>query len=228
MTDSSTTDEILPDGNEILESEKQQAMIAERLSLLFGEAVQPDTSGGEMRLRCKVDDLLYVLKTVRDDPVLQFRQLSDLTAVDFPERVNRFEVIYQLLSIALNARLRIVTSIADGDVVPSAIDLFASANWAEREVWDMFGIFFSGHTDLRRLLTDYGFEGHPLRKDFPLTGYAEVRYNDTERRVVYEPVKLTQEYRDFDFLSPWEGVQVESMKTNEANQTAADTTEGEG
>ena len=133
-----------------------------------------------------------------------------------------------MLSIALNARLRIVTSIADGDVVPSAIDLFASANWAEREVWDMFGIFFSGHTDLRRLLTDYGFEGHPLRKDFPLTGYAEVRYNDTERRVVYEPIKLTQEYRDFDFLSPWEGVQVEGVEINAANQTATDSTEGDG
>ena len=154
--------------------------------------------------------------------ILQFRQLSDLTAVDYPERVERFEVIYQMLSIALNARLRIVTSIADGDIVPSAIDLFASANWVEREVWDMFGIFFSGHTDLRRLLTDYGFEGHPLRKDFPLTGYAEVRYNDTERRVVYEPVKLTQEYRDFDFLSPWEG-----MEINRADQTATDKTEGE-
>ena len=163
-----------------------------------------------------------MLKTVRDDPILQFRQLSDLTAVDYPDQVDRFEVIYQMLSIALNARLRIVTTAADGAIVPSAIELFASANWAEREVWDMFGIFFSGHPDLRRLLTDYGFEGHPLRKDFPLTGYVEVRYNDTERRVVYEPVKLTQEYRDFDFLSPWEGMQV-----NTENQTAADKKEGE-
>ena len=228
MTSTSTTSEIVPEGNKMSGSEDQRALIAGRLSSLFGEAVQLDDLGGEMRLRCKVDDLIYVLKTVRDDPVLQFRQLSDLTAVDFPEKVDRFEVIYQMLSIALNARLRIVTSIADGDVVPSAIDLFASANWAEREVWDMFGIFFSGHTDLRRLLTDYGFEGHPLRKDFPLTGYAEVRYNDTERRVVYEPVKLTQEYRDFDFLSPWEGMQLESMKINAANQKAADKTEGEG
>lgn len=227
MTGSSTTHEIVPEGNEMSDFEKQRVVIVDRLSSLFGEAVQLDASGGEIRLRCKVDELLYVLKTVRDDPVLQFKQLSDLTAVDFPEKVARFEIIYQMLSLDLNARLRIVTSIADGDVVPSAIDVFASANWAEREVWDMFGIFFSGHTDLRRLLTDYGFEGHPLRKDFPLTGYAEVRYNDTERRVVYEPVKLTQEYRDFDFLSPWEGVQLEGMEINAANKTAADKMESE-
>ena len=187
-----------------------------------------DSVGNEMRVRCKVDDLLYVLKTVRDDPILQFKQLSDLTAVDYPEQAERFEVIYQMLSITLNARLRIITTVADGAILPTAIDLFASANWAEREVWDMFGIFFSGHPDLRRLLTDYGFEGHPLRKDFPLTGYVEVRYNDTERRVVYEPVKLTQEYRDFDFLSPWEGMQVEAMEMNAANQTATDKTDGEG
>ena len=228
MTGSTTIDEIKPDGSEFLASEQQQTLITERLASLFGDAAQLDNAGNEMRLRCKVDDLLFVLKTVRDDPMLQFRQLSDLTAVDYPDQVDRFEVIYQMLSIALNARLRIVTTAADGAIVPSAIELFASANWAEREVWDMFGIFFSGHPDLRRLLTDYGFEGHPLRKDFPLTGYVEVRYNDTERRVVYEPVKLTQEYREFDFLSPWEGMQAEGMEMNTANQTAADKKEGEG
>ena len=209
-------------------SEQQRAVIVQRLASLFGEAVKLDSVGNEMRVRCKVDDLLYVLKTVRDDPILQFKQLSDLTAVDYPDQAERFEVIYQMLSITLNARLRIITTVADGAILPTAIDLFASANWAEREVWDMFGIFFSGHPDLRRLLTDYGFEGHPLRKDFPLTGYVEVRYNDTERRVVYEPVKLTQEYRDFDFLSPWEGMQVEAMEMNAANQTATDKTDGEG
>ena len=222
MTGSTTIDEIKPDAGEWSASEQQQTLITERLASLFGDAAQLDNAGNEMRLRCKVDDLLYVLKTVRDDPMLQFRQLSDLTAVDYPDQVDRFEVIYQMLSISLNARLRIITTAADGAIVPSAVELFASANWAEREVWDMFGIFFSGHPDLRRLLTDYGFEGHPLRKDFPLTGYVEVRYNDTERRVVYEPVKLTQEYRDFDFLSPWEGMQV-----NTENQTAADKKEGE-
>ena len=207
MTGSSTNDEVNSEGNEMSASEKQRTMIAQRLASLFGEAAKLDSTRNEMRLRCKVDDLLYVLKTVRDDPILQFRQLSDLTAVDFPEQVDRFEVIYQMLSIALNARLRIVTSIADNAIVPSAIDLFASANWAEREAWDMFGIFFAGHPDLRRLLTDYGFEGHPLRKDFPLTGHVEVRYDDNQRRVVNEPVHLVQEFRDFDFLSPWEGMQ---------------------
>ena len=228
MTRSSTFDAINSEGNEMSASEQQRAVIAQRLASLFGEAAKLDSVGNEMRLRCKVDDLLYVLKTVRDDPILQFKQLSDLTAVDYPEQAERFEVIYQMLSIALNARLRIVTTVADGAILPTAIDLFASANWAEREVWDMFGIFFSGHPDLRRLLTDYGFEGHPLRKDFPLTGYVEVRYNDTERRVVYEPVKLTQEYRNFDFLSPWEGMHVEEVEMNETNQTATDKTEGEG
>ena len=228
MTGSSTFDAINSEGNEMSASEQQRAVIVQRLASLFGEAVKLDSVGNEMRVRCKVDDLLYVLKTVRDDPILQFKQLSDLTAVDYPDQAERFEVIYQMLSITLNARLRIITTVADGAILPTAIDLFASANWAEREVWDMFGIFFSGHPDLRRLLTDYGFEGHPLRKDFPLTGYVEVRYNDTERRVVYEPVKLTQEYRDFDFLSPWEGMQVEAMEMNAANQTATDKTDGEG
>ena len=223
MRVSSKPEETSSEGSEMLAFNEQMSVISERLTSLFGEAAQLDNARGELRLRCKVCDLLYVLKTIRDDPILQFKQLSDLTAVDYPERVKRFEVVYQMLSIALNARLRIVTSIADEDIVPSAIELFASANWAEREVWDMFGIFFSGHPDLRRLLTDYGFEGHPLRKDFPLTGYVEVRYNDTERRVVYEPVKLTQEFRDFDFLSPWEGMQI-----TPSVQVAGDKTEGEG
>lgn len=223
MRVSSKPEETSSEGSEMLAFNEQMSVISERLTSLFGEAAQLDNARGELRLRCKVCDLLYVLKTIRDDPILQFKQLSDLTAVDYPERVKRFEVVYQMLSIALNARLRIVTSIADEDIVPSAIELFASANWAEREVWDMFGIFFSGHPDLRRLLTDYGFEGHPLRKDFPLTGYVEVRYNDTERRVVYEPVKLTQEFRDFDFLSPWEGMQI-----TPSGQVAGDKIEGEG
>jgi NADH-quinone oxidoreductase subunit C len=129
-----------------------------------------------------------------------------MTAVDYPERKDRFDVVYQMLSMSNNMRLRIVATVSEGQTVPSVTGVFMAANWAEREVWDMFGIFFSGHPDLRRLLTDYGFEGHPLRKDFPLTGHVEVRYDDTQRRVINEPVHLVQEFRDFDFLSPWEGM----------------------
>ena len=127
--------------------------------------------------------------------------------MDYPSRPKRFELVYQLLSVRLNQRLRLLAPVADGEIAPSVSHIFSSAIWSEREVWDMFGIFFSGHGDLRRLLTDYGFEGHPLRKDFPLTGTVETRYDDSEKRVVYEPVSLTQEFRDFDFMSPWEGMQ---------------------
>ena len=181
----------------------------DRLTKLVGHQCQAiEMKGGELVLHVALADLVSVLKAVRDDTELAVTQLSDLTAVDFPERPERFDVVYQMLSVNNNVRLRIITRADEGDIVPSVIGLFRSADWAEREVWDMFGIYFSGHPDMRRLLTDYGFEGHPLRKDFPLTGYVEVRYSDTERRVVYEPVHLNQEYRDFDFLSPWEGMQL--------------------
>ena len=181
----------------------------DRLTKLVGHQCQViEMKGGELVLHVALADLVSVLKAVRDDTELAVTQLSDLTAVDFPERPERFDVVYQMLSVNNNMRLRIITRADEGDIVPSVIGLFRSADWAEREVWDMFGIYFSGHPDMRRLLTDYGFEGHPLRKDFPLTGYVEVRYSDTERRVVYEPVHLNQEYRDFDFLSPWEGMQL--------------------
>ena len=181
----------------------------DRLTKLVGHQCQAiEMKGGELVLHVALADLVSVLKAVRDDTDLAVTQLSDLTAVDFPERPERFDVVYQMLSVNNNMRLRIITRADEGDIVPSVIALFRSADWAEREVWDMFGIYFSGHPDMRRLLTDYGFEGHPLRKDFPLTGYVEVRYSDTERRVVYEPVHLNQEYRDFDFLSPWEGMQL--------------------
>ena len=181
----------------------------DRLTKLVGHQCQAiEMKGGELVLYVALADLVSVLKAVRDDTELAVTQLSDLTAVDFPERPERFDVVYQMLSVNNNMRLRIITRADEGDIVPSVIGLFRSADWAEREVWDMFGIYFSGHPDMRRLLTDYGFEGHPLRKDFPLTGYVEVRYSDTERRVVYEPVHLNQEYRDFDFLSPWEGMQL--------------------
>ena len=181
----------------------------DRLTKLVGHQCQAiEMKGGEFVLHVALAELVSVLKVLRDDTELAVTQLSDLTAVDFPERPERFDVVYQMLSVNNNMRLRIITRADEGDIVPSVIGLFRSADWAEREVWDMFGIYFSGHPDMRRLLTDYGFEGHPLRKDFPLTGYVEVRYSDTERRVVYEPVHLNQEYRDFDFLSPWEGMQL--------------------
>jgi len=173
---------------------------------------------GDLEVRVTPADLIAALTTLRDDRQAAFTQLIDLTAVDYPERQERFDVVYLLLSMTNNMRLRLVVSVGEGQTVPSVTGTFMSANWAEREVWDMFGIFFAGHPDLRRLLTDYGFEGHPLRKDFPLTGHVEVRYDDTERRVVNEPVHLTQEFRDFDFLSPWEGMQHEidaaSKKSN--------------
>lgn len=164
---------------------------------------------GEIELRVNPADVSLVLTLLRGDRQAAFNQLIDLTAVDYPERETRFDVVYLLLSMDNNMRMRLVAAVAAGQAVPSVTGLFLAANWAEREVWDMFGIFFAGHPDLRRLLTDYGFEGHPLRKDFPLTGHVEVRYDDNQRRVVNEPVHLVQEFRDFDFLSPWEGMQTQ-------------------
>ena len=152
------------------------------------------------------DSLLRLLTFLRDDPNCLFKQLVDITAVDYPQREERFEVVYNMLSLTQNERIRVkVTTDADTPVA-SATQIFAAANWFEREVWDMYGVFFSDHPDLRRILTDYGFEGHPQRKDFPLTGYVELRYDEDLKRVVYEPVKLVQEFRSFDFTSPWEGM----------------------
>ena len=142
---------------------------------------------------------------MRDAPDCQFFSFIDLTAVDYPVREKRFDVVYHLLSPRLNRRIRIKTAVAEDEALASVIPVFPCANWFEREVWDMFGIPFSDHPDLRRILTDYGFDGHPLRKDFPMTGFVEVRYDDAQKRVVNEPVRLTQEFRQFDFLSPWEG-----------------------
>ena len=178
---------------------------------------------GEIELRVNPADVPQVLTLLRGDRQAAFNQLIDLTAVDYPERESRFDVVYLLLSMDNNMRMRLVAAVAAGQAVPSVTGLFMAANWAEREVWDMFGIFFAGHPDLRRLLTDYGFEGHPLRKDFPLTGHVEVRYDDNQRRVVNEPVHLVQEFRDFDFLSPWEG-----MQTQIADKPAGDDAEQKG
>ena len=172
---------------------------------------------GESEVKVNASDVAAALALFRDDRQASFTQLIDLTAVDYPDRKYRFDMIYQMLSMQNNMRLRLVAAVGEGQAVPSATSVFLAANWAEREVWDMFGIFFAGHPDLRRLLTDYGFEGHPLRKDFPLTGHVEVRYDDTQRRVINEPVHLVQEFRDFDFLSPWEGMHTELDEVDNAH-----------
>lgn len=160
---------------------------------------------GELNVIVDVANIVEALTYLRDNEACQFKCFIDITAVDYPSREKRFDVVYHLLSPRLNHRIRLKTPVAEDESVASVITVFPAADWFEREVWDFFGIPFSGHPDLRRILTDYGFEGHPLRKDFPMTGFMEVRYDDALKRVVNEPVRLTQEYRSFDFLSPWEG-----------------------
>ena len=152
-----------------------------------------------------IENLISVILFLKTNDKCRFKQLIDITAVDYPEKEKRFRIVYLLLSLENNLRLLININIDENFKVPSITKIFPSANWMEREVFDMYGIYFKDHPDLRRILTDYGFEGHPLRKDFPLTGHTEVRYSETKKKVIYEPVKLEQEYRDFDFESPWEG-----------------------
>jgi NADH-quinone oxidoreductase subunit C len=161
---------------------------------------------GELSIGADAARIVDVLTFLRDDPDCRFVCFIDITAVDFPERGKRFEVVYHLLSPYKNTRVRVRVATDEATAVPSAVGVFPASDWFEREVYDLYGIVFSGHPDLRRILTDYGFQGHPLRKDFPTTGYVEVRYDDEQKRVVYEPVKLVQEFRQFDYLSPWEGV----------------------
>ncbi len=160
---------------------------------------------GELTVVVKRADIVAALTSLRDDPALEFEQLIDLAGVDYPARAERFDVVYHLLSPRRKLRMRVKVTTDDTQPVPSVIPVYPCANWYEREAFDMYGILFSGHPDLRRILTDYGFKGYPLRKDFPLTGHVEVRYDDAQKRVVYEPVKLVQEFRQFDFESPWEG-----------------------
>jgi NADH-quinone oxidoreductase subunit C len=169
-------------------------------------ALRTEIIHGELILWVSRADLVPTLTFLRDDPRALFKVLVDVTAVDWPSRPERFELVYNLLSLRHNRRIRVKTTTDEDTPVASVIGVFSTAGWFEREVWDMFGVFFSDHPDLRRILTDYGFDGHPLRKDFPLTGYVEVRYDEEQKRVVYEPVKLKQEFRSFDFLSPWEGM----------------------
>ena len=182
--------------------------LAEYVAAAFpGEVAATEVAFHELMVTVERESIVRVLTFLRDDANCGFRVLVDICGVDWPEREARFDVVYNLLSPTHNQRIRVKVRTDERRPLPSVAGVFSSAGWYEREAWDMYGIMFSGHADLRRLLTDYGFEGHPLRKDFPLTGHVEVRYDDEEKRVVYEPVSLTQEFRTFDFLRQWEGAQ---------------------
>ncbi|MGB3146317.1 MAG: NADH-quinone oxidoreductase subunit C [Paracoccaceae bacterium] len=170
-----------------------------------GDILSSNIAMGELTITVRLESLVGFMTYLQSREAGRFATLIDITAVDYPQRAERFDLVYHLLSMHSNARVRVKASIADGAMAPSLTGIHPTANWYEREVFDMFGIIFSGHPDLRRILTDYGFRGHPLRKDFPTTGYTELRYDEAEKRVVYEPVKLVQDYRQFDFMSPWEG-----------------------
>jgi NADH-quinone oxidoreductase subunit C len=181
------------------------AELQERLTSALGASILSATQAtGELTVVVRRDDSLAVLQHLRD--IESFSTFVDVCGADYPERGERFEVVYHLLSMSKNVRIRVKVTTDEDTPVASAFGLWPAADWFEREAFDMYGILFSGHPDLRRILTDYGFHGHPLRKDFPLTGYTEVRYDEAQKRVIYEPVKLVQEYRNFDFLSPWEGM----------------------
>ena len=178
----------------------------------------------ELVVETRRESVLKLMTFLHDDSSCQFTTLIDVCGVDYPERDERFEVVYHLLSLRHNLRIRVKVGTDEETPVPSVTSIFPAAGWFERETWDLYGIYFSDHPDLRRLLTDYGFEGHPLRKDFPLTGYVEVRYDDEQKRVVYERVNLTQEFRTFDFLSPWEGMQRVLPGDEKAGEADAKTT----
>ena len=180
--------------------------LAVRLATTMPGVASASIEKGELVLHSDRAGLLPLMRVLRDDPAFAFEQLMDLCGVDFPEREERFDVVYNLLSVSRNQRIRVIVTTDEVEPVPSVHGIWPSATWWERECYDLFGVLFDGQPDLRRILMDYGFDGHPLRKDFPLTGYVEVRYDVDRRQVVYEPVKLTQDFRNFDFESPWEGV----------------------
>ncbi|SJZ46756.1 NADH-quinone oxidoreductase subunit C [Enhydrobacter aerosaccus] len=179
--------------------------LGEHIARASGAADAAYVRLGELMLETTPDKIIALLTFLRDDPKCLFKQLVDVSGVDWPEREKRFDVVYNLLSLVHNQRVRVKVATDEATPVPSAAPVFSSATWFERETYDLYGVWFADHPDLRRILTDYGFEGHPLRKDFPLTGFVEVRWDDVQKRVIYEPVKLAQEFRKFDFLSPWEG-----------------------
>ena len=180
---------------------------------LGADLLQVETAHDELSITVSPDKIIPVLKFLRDDALSRFLQLIDLTAVDYPTRQKRFDLVYHLLSLHHNFRIRVKAPVGEDETISSVIGVYPCANWYEREVFDMYGVVFDDHPDLRRILTDYGFEGHPLRKDFPLSGHVELRYDDELKRVVYEPVQLTQEFRNFDYLSPWEGAVKQAAKT---------------
>ena len=180
-------------------------------NIVGSDLIDTSISYGDIQVIVHASKIYEVLTKLHSNSLVPFDQLIDITAIDYPDSIPRFEVVYILLSSVSRKRLIVKIRVNEGELVKSSTGIFKSANWSEREIWDMFGIFFSGHPDLRRLLTDYGFEGHPLRKDFPLTGRVQVKYDTEQSRVIYEPVNLIQEYRDFDFLSPWERPEKEDI-----------------
>jgi len=185
--------------------EALESIGAKAAAALPGAIAARSLAFGELTLTVDAAHVIEALKFLRDDPAAQFISIIDISGADYPEREKRFEVVYHLLSPKLNRRVRVKVATDEATPIASATAVYLGADWYEREIYDLFGVLFDGHPDLRRILTDYGFDGHPLRKDFPMTGFVEMRYDDQEKRVRYEPVRLEQEFRQFDFLSPWEG-----------------------
>ncbi|PPR16865.1 MAG: NADH-quinone oxidoreductase chain 5 [Alphaproteobacteria bacterium MarineAlpha9_Bin3] len=201
------------------EYKKRHLEIEKKLSDRFGaRSLQTTYNNDELTVTLNKPILIKVLNFLRDDKDFQFKQLVDICGVDYPDRIDRFEIVYHLLSVSLNQRIRVKLSVTDDETVPSLVTLYDAANWYEREIWDMFGVIFTDHPDLRRILTDYGFQGHPLRKDFPLSGFIQVKYDDSEKKVVNEKVNLVQDFRKFDFESPWEGPEYQDQKKNMENK----------
>ena len=200
--------------------------LSEHIAESIGDIlVSREVQLNELVLTVRRDAIVRALTFLRDDSTADCKMLVDVCGVDYPSREERFEVVYNLLSLRQNHRVRVKVITDEDTPVPSVAEVFSSANWFEREVWDLYGVFFADHPDLRRILTDYGFEGHPLRKDFPMTGHVEVRYDDEEKRVVYEPVRLPQEFRSFDFLSPWEGARRELPGDEKVEDKSAEKTD---